>query len=246
MLKSHTILKQILLVATGLFSVAIPGTASAAPVVQVLGFQDANAAFSLNSFTYETPPGVGNNSFTGITAGAVDNLTFSSGGPNSGIYAGYVSPSIAASPFSAIGQSTRVFFNAGGGGGFVQLNYLGSALTDLIVLWGTVDSGTTRNRIQFGIGMGAQVVTGDDVLGACSASFGAGACGDGDHNALVRISNLDPFLVARFSDATLNSFEFNVRAIPEPATWAMMVLGFFGIGFVAVRRRKAGPSLRIA
>lgn len=29
----------------------------------------------------------------------------------------------------------------------------------------------------------------------------------------------------------------NVRAVPEPATWAMMVLGFVGVGFIAYRRR---------
>jgi hypothetical protein len=35
-----------------------------------------------------------------------------------------------------------------------------------------------------------------------------------------------------------NSFEFtNVNAVPEPATWAMMILGFFGVGFMAYRRK---------
>jgi cholinesterase len=33
--------------------------------------------------------------------------------------------------------------------------------------------------------------------------------------------------------------------VPEPTTWAMMVLGFFGVGFVAYRKRAAG-TLRIA
>jgi Protein of unknown function (DUF642)/PEP-CTERM motif len=37
----------------------------------------------------------------------------------------------------------------------------------------------------------------------------------------------------------------NVSAIPEPATWAMMVLGFFGIGFMA-HRRKSYSGLRVA
>jgi len=26
-------------------------------------------------------------------------------------------------------------------------------------------------------------------------------------------------------------------AVPEPSTWAMMILGFFGVGFMAYRRR---------
>jgi len=36
----------------------------------------------------------------------------------------------------------------------------------------------------------------------------------------------------------------SVSAVPEPSTWAMMILGFFGVGFVAYRRQSHG--LRIA
>jgi len=35
-------------------------------------------------------------------------------------------------------------------------------------------------------------------------------------------------------------------AVPEPSTWAMMILGFLGVGFLANRRRKQGASFRIA
>jgi hypothetical protein len=35
-------------------------------------------------------------------------------------------------------------------------------------------------------------------------------------------------------------------AVPETSTWAMMVLGFMGVGFLAYRRKPNGPSLRIA
>jgi len=33
-------------------------------------------------------------------------------------------------------------------------------------------------------------------------------------------------------------------AIPEPSTWAMMILGFFGVGFMAYRR-KGQATLRL-
>jgi hypothetical protein len=36
-----------------------------------------------------------------------------------------------------------------------------------------------------------------------------------------------------------------VSAVPEPSTWAMMLLGFAGVGFVAYRR-KAKPALMAA
>jgi hypothetical protein len=33
-------------------------------------------------------------------------------------------------------------------------------------------------------------------------------------------------------------------AVPESSTWAMMILGFFGVGFMAYRRKSGGPTLR--
>jgi PEP-CTERM motif len=37
-----------------------------------------------------------------------------------------------------------------------------------------------------------------------------------------------------------------IAAVPEPSTWAMMILGFMGVGFMAYRRKQNGPSLRLA
>jgi hypothetical protein len=37
-----------------------------------------------------------------------------------------------------------------------------------------------------------------------------------------------------------------VASIPEPSTWAMMILGFAGVGFMAYRRRSQGPAFRLA
>jgi hypothetical protein len=34
-------------------------------------------------------------------------------------------------------------------------------------------------------------------------------------------------------------------AVPELATWAMMILGFSGVGFLAYRRKQNGPKLRL-
>ena len=35
-----------------------------------------------------------------------------------------------------------------------------------------------------------------------------------------------------------------VSAVPEPSTWAMLLLGFAGMGFMAYRRRNQGAALR--
>ncbi len=36
-----------------------------------------------------------------------------------------------------------------------------------------------------------------------------------------------------------------VAAVPEPSTWAMMILGFCGVGFMAYRRKRNAPVLRL-
>ncbi|MES2193446.1 MAG: PEPxxWA-CTERM sorting domain-containing protein [Pseudomonadota bacterium] len=35
-------------------------------------------------------------------------------------------------------------------------------------------------------------------------------------------------------------------AVPEPSTWAMMILGFAGVGFMAYRRKNHGAAFRVA
>jgi hypothetical protein len=41
-------------------------------------------------------------------------------------------------------------------------------------------------------------------------------------------------------------FASDVGAVPEPSTWAMMILGFAGVGLMAYRRKRSGPQLRLA
>ena len=36
-----------------------------------------------------------------------------------------------------------------------------------------------------------------------------------------------------------------ILGVPEPSTWAMLILGFAGIGFLAYRRRNTGQILRL-
>jgi hypothetical protein len=47
------------------------------------------------------------------------------------------------------------------------------------------------------------------------------------------------------SDPITGTITNAVAAVPEPSTWAMMILGFFGVGFMAYRRRNHGPALRL-
>ncbi len=49
-----------------------------------------------------------------------------------------------------------------------------------------------------------------------------------------------------YHTSTLNIVGDFTAAVPEPSTWAMMILGFGGIGFLAHRRRKHGMQLHRA
>ena len=50
---------------------------------------------------------------------------------------------------------------------------------------------------------------------------------------------------SNFSDNTESIKVTISTAVPEPSTWAMMILGFVGLGFMAYRRKSSG-NLRIA
>jgi hypothetical protein len=41
----------------------------------------------------------------------------------------------------------------------------------------------------------------------------------------------------------VNLIQQQVSAVPEPSTWAMMLLGFAGVGFIAYRRKSKPASV---
>jgi hypothetical protein len=69
------------------------------------------------------------------------------------------------------------------------------------------------------------------IQSACVADTGASNYGSCSSGTLTFHSTDSPITIA--------------TAVPEPSTWAMMILGFCGIGFMAYRR-KAKPALMAA
>jgi hypothetical protein len=74
--------------------------------------------------------------------------------------------------------------------------------------------------------------------------LGEGQHGNSADNQLVTIRGLDPFTTVTFA-TTGTAFEFTLGSVPEPSTWAMMVLGFAGLGYAAFRRNLKGRALAI-
>jgi hypothetical protein len=63
----------------------------------------------------------------------------------------------------------------------------------------------------------------------------------------ISLNGDDQVTSATFSNISLTDSPA-VQAVPEPSTWAMMVLGFAGVGLLSYRRtrRNGGLNLRLA
>ena len=108
------------------------------------------------------------------------------------------------------------------------------------LFWGSIDS---YNSIAFYSGSSATpflTLFGNNLNAVPALGFNGDQSG-ALTNAYVTFTGLsfDKIVLASSS----NSFEFdnisygNVGPVPEPSTWAMMILGFAGLGFVYRRRR---------
>jgi len=102
----------------------------------------------------------------------------------------------------------------------------------------TTAAGQTLNQVGGGVG-GSGIV------------FGLTPAEQAQLNAtMLANAGLEVFTVgATFANAQggLDAIQAGILtpAIPEASTWAMMILGFFGIGLVAYRRRSQGLAFRV-
>jgi hypothetical protein len=219
------------------------GTASAATCGTATCTVQASGTAPFTVLNLGTAGSAGLVSTSNITSGpaigfdSISSITFS--GTNTGVYAG--STSTAASPLTlgnTLSNSLQEYF-AIQPGGTVTINF-SAAQTSLDLLWGTVDTPTGYNVIT----NGSQSITGAEIASA------GGSLTSGATNTAVELSGLNSFTSISFQDTIANNpaFEFLVgepSAVPEPSTWAMMILGFAGIGFMAYRR-KSKPALMAA
>ena len=60
---------------------------------------------------------------------------------------------------------------------------------------------------------------------------------------MTLVSSVDDAFVPSVGGGPDLSFVLIGSAIPEPSTWAMMLLGFAGLGFVGYRRSRKAVSI---
>ncbi len=79
----------------------------------------------------------------------------------------------------------------------------------------------------------------------CINAANGGCSGYPDVRAISIFNSQTPLIftsVAEFGVAQIGSIDVSVSSVPAPSTWAMMILGFAGVGFMAYRR-KSKPAL---
>jgi hypothetical protein len=59
-------------------------------------------------------------------------------------------------------------------------------------------------------------------------------------------ANVNSFTSSGADEGFRTFVDDGVSAVPEPSTWAMMILGFAGVGFMAYRRHNQSTALTIA
>ena len=225
-------MRKALLITTGLAWLALTGAANAAVTV-------LTAPGPVNP-TYFASKGAGENGFTlnGITWELVSGSAATAKG---------TTPGVSAAPLGmGDGPTGTTYMSVEGGG--VEMATFATPQTSLHLYWGSIDAGGNLNSLA--IDVDGYTLTGGDLIAL-------GALGRGDQfdpldNREVLITGLGAFTEVTFSSSR-NSFEFSLfpgvggvlsaPATPEPATWAMMMLGFAGLGYAAFRRNTKARAL---
>ena len=226
--------KSLKLIGAALVAVTLGSVGAKANLVLDGGFDSPTVAPSFGFYTNYGPvagdPHYGGTSFSSawtITSGNVD-LVYQAGGgwpaapgstPNYLDLTGNTPGAIQQSLATSIGQSYRLTF-------LYSNNPGGSPNPDRA----TVSLGSILTNIEH---YGA---TSSDLNWATfTATFTATSAA-----TLLSFSQLD-----NCCNGGILLDNIEVSAVPEPSTWAMMILGFFGVGFVAYRRKSAS-AFRVA
>jgi hypothetical protein len=216
-------MRRVLLATTSVAWLALIGSAGAATVTLKEGPADPQ---------YFAPEPAHANGFTldGISWSLVSGVAETEKGSLAGQYA---------APFGMGTTSSGTTYMAVESGGTEKAVWAKSQ-TSLTIYWGSIDAqsvdGITNTLTITFLGGGTPfTLTGEDLIP--KGALGAGDQQNPKDNQFVTITGLSPFTTVEFSDSGKNAFEFSLgSAVPEPSTWAMMALGFAGLGYAAFRR----------
>jgi PEP-CTERM motif len=128
--------------------------------------------------------------------------------------------------------------------------------TSFNIFWGSIDAlmtnpdGTPRYDNTLTVFTASPINTQDSVTGsqlAVAGVFGVNGFGDqfsANDNQWFNIRDTAGPILFFTARSTTNAFEFDMgSSVPEPSTWAMMTLGFVGLGYAAFRRGAKARAL---
>jgi hypothetical protein len=210
-------------------------SSAALAVVALAGVQTADAATvftsqaAFNAAT--TAPGVDTFTDLGVVFSAPSPITRSAGAYSYSAAAETSTFFIAgtvADPWLSTNTAADsiTFYNFTTAISAIGANFFGSDV------FGTFKAGDITLSLTDSLG-----VTSSTIIGATTSSF-IGFVSDGTITSL-KVSAVQPagsFLWPTVDDLRLA--QGLTSAVPEPATWAMMILGFAGVGYMSFRRRK--------
>lgn len=93
-------------------------------------------------------------------------------------------------------------------------------------------------------GLGTSIALDPSAYGFTNVTDACGAVAGANCSTYAYWDGIHPTTAADMVIA--NAFVDEVTGVPEPSTWAMMLLGFMGLGFMAYRRKQNGAALSIA
>jgi hypothetical protein len=173
-----------------------------------------------------------NTGIIGPDTGAIDpNYTVEGGGPA----ITYFNPAY----FPDSSTSRWVSVDAAGGPGNSTVTFITTFLADstdtVSGFWGTDNRGSIK--------VNGTVI--DTLIGDFNtANFNL--LHPFSFNPLVGVTNTLEVMLTDTGPPTAFRIDGFAGNVPEPSTWAMMILGFAGIGFMAYRRKQNGQAFRMA
>jgi hypothetical protein len=211
-------MRKTLLLTTGLAWLAFSGAASAAVSVTLHEGPSDPQYFALEA--------AGQNNFT------LGDITWTLVSGSAATAKG-TTLNVSAAPLGmGTGPDGTTYMSVEGGG--VESATWATPQTSLSIYWGSIDGNSNLNSL-------AVTIDGYTLTGADLITLGALGAGDQTSpadNQWVTIAGLGAFTQVSFS-STSNAFEFSLGSgVPEPSTWAMMGLGFAGLGLMGWRETR--------
>jgi PEP-CTERM motif len=227
-------MRKVLLMTAGSALLALTGTAGAVTVTLTAGPMDP---------TYFASEAAGSNGFT------IDGVTWTNSGGTAQTEKGSLKDTYAAPLGMGTSMTKGTTYMAVEGGGSETASFA-TPQDSLTIYWGSIDGdvcGQSCGNINtLDIDLGGYILTGKELIGmGTPAVNGAGIQTSPADNQLVTITGLPKFTIATFT-STGDSFEFSfvpASTVPEPSTWAMMAIGFAGLGYAAFRRNSKARAV---